>query len=159
MFFDRALYELDLAIVRFAYYNSLYRTYEAINDNYRTIEEQNRIIAQNNAAIVQQNADLSAGQPMADESYRLATSLGLVQSYADANVKYYYDDGVFFIVGADGQYQTIVPPAGAIVDQLPDDYEIVILGGNEYYRVDNTIYRMVVIQGKACFEVLGQQVV
>jgi hypothetical protein len=95
---------------------------------------------------------------LADESYLLAASLGLVQSFADANVKYYYDDGVFFIEGKDGQYQTIIPPAGAIISELPDDYEVVVLGGKEYYRVDNTIYRMVVLEGKAYFEVLGQQV-
>ena len=158
VYFDRMLYDLDLVMLNFAYYNTLYRTYDAIDDNYRTIEEQNRIIAQNNAAIAQQNSAMASGQAMADESYNLARSLGLVQSYADANVKYYYDDGVFFILGADGQYQTIVPPAGAIIDQLPEDYEIVVLGGAEYYRVDNTIFRMVVIEGKACFEVLGQQV-
>ena len=67
-------------------------------------------------------------------------------------------DGVFFIEGKDGQYQTIIPPAGAIITELPDDYEVVVLGGNEYYRVDNTIYRTVAIDGKAYFEVLGQQI-
>lgn len=79
-----------------------------------------------------------------------------MQSYADASVQYYYDDGVFFVKDADGQYRTIVPPAGAIVDALPDDYQTVTLGGAQYYQVDDTIYRMVIIEGKACFEVLGQ---
>jgi hypothetical protein len=152
------LYDLDLVLIDFAYYNTINRTYSAINDNYRTIEEQNRVIAENNAAIASQNAALAAGNTLADASYNLAASLGLVQSFADANVKYYYDDGVFFIEGKDGQYQTIIPPAGAIISELPDDYETVVLGGQEYYRVDNTIYRMVVIDGKAYFEVLGQQV-
>ena len=152
------LYDLDLVLIDFAYYNTVSRTYSAINENYRTIEEQNRIIAENNAAIASQNLAMSAQTRLADESYNLATSLGLVQSYADANVKYYYDDGVFFIDGKDGQYQTIIPPAGAIISELPDDYETVVLGGQQYYRVDNTIYRMVVIDGKAYFEVLGQQV-
>ena len=58
----------------------------------------------------------------------------------------------------DGQYQTIIPPAGAIISELPDDYETIVLGGQEYYKVDNTIYRTVAIDGKAYFEVLGQQV-
>jgi len=39
---------------------------------------------------------------------------------------------------------------------LPDDYEIVVLGGKEYYRVDNTIYMMTVSEGRPYFEVLGQ---
>ena len=165
VYFDRMLYDLDLVLIDFAYYNTVYRTYNAINDNYRTIEEQNRIIAENNAAIASQNAALasqdnafSARSQAAELSYNLASSLGLVQSYADASLKYYYDDGVFFIDGKDGQYQTIIPPAGAIIAELPDDYETVVLGGQEYYRVDNTIYRMVAIDGKAYFEVLGQQV-
>lgn len=159
VYFDRVLYDLDLVLIDFAYYNTVSRTYNAINDNYRTIEEQNRVIAENNALIASQNAAMAGrSAALADESYQLAASLGLVQSYADANVKYYYDDGVFFIEGKDGQYQTIVPPAGAIITELPDDYEVVVLGGKEYYRVDNTIYRMVAIDGKAYFEVLGQQV-
>ena len=90
-------------------------------------------------------------------SYNLATKLGLVQSYASANSEYYYDDGVFFILGADGQYKTIIPPAGALIKALPDDYDIVVLAdGNEYYRVDDTIYRMTVTDGVPYFEVLGQ---
>ena len=141
VYFDRMLYDLDLVLIDFAYYNTVYR-----------------IIAQNNAVIASQNTAIAGQSRLADESYLLAASLGLVQSFADANVKYYYDDGVFFIEGKDGQYQTIIPPAGAIISELPDDYEVVVLGGKEYYRVDNTIYRMVVIEGKAYFEVLGQQV-
>ena len=158
VYFDRVLYDLDLVLIDFAYYNTINRTYSAINDNYRTIEEQNRIIAENNAVIAQQNSAMASRSQLADASYNLAASLGLVQSYADANVKYYYDDGVFFIEGKDGQYQTIIPPAGAIITELPEDYEVVVLGGQEYYRVDNTIYRAVAIDGKAYFEVLGQQV-
>ena len=158
VFFDRVLYDLDLVLIDFAYFNTVNRVYSAINDNYRTIEEQNRIIAENNAVIAQQNAAVATRSNLADASYNLASSLGLVQSYADANLKYYYDDGVFFIDGKDGQYQTIIPPAGAIIAELPDDYEVVVLGGQEYYRVDNTIYRTVAIDGKAYFEVLGQQV-
>lgn len=86
----------------------------------------------------------------------LADRLGLVQSYADARIPYYYQDGVFYAPGPDGQYYVIVPPAGALVESLPDDYEIVVLGGKEYYRVDNTIYMMTVSEGRPYFEVLGQ---
>ena len=46
-----------------------------------------------------------------------------------------------------------------IVDKLPDDFEVVELGGGTYYKVDDTIYRMIVsADGDACFEVLGQLV-
>ena len=154
--FNRALYELDLILCDFAYFNTVYRTYDAINDNYRTIQEQNEIIAQNNATIAAQNQVVANNKAVADESYSLASSLGLIQSYADANVQYYYDDGVFFVKDGDDQYKTIVPPAGAIISVLPDDYETVTLQGKEYYKVDNTIFRMIVNDGKAYFEVLGQ---
>ena len=131
-----------------------------INDNWRTIEEQNEIIARNNATIAQQNltvAQLKSQNLAANESYNLARKLGLIQSFAYADATYYYDDGVFFIVNSLGQYETIVPPAGAIVESLPDDYEVVTLvDGHEYYRVDDTIYRAMVMQGDAYFEVLGQ---
>lgn len=156
IFFDRALYNLDLLICDIAYYNTVYRVYDRINDNYRTIDEQNSIIAQNNATIAAQNAAIAAQNAAATASYARANELGLFQSFADANVKYYYDDGIFFIEGPGGQYQTIVPPAGAIITELPDDYEVVILNGEEYYKVDDTIYQVVINNGKAVFEVLGQ---
>lgn len=183
--FARSLYALELDVIRFAYYNNVYRTYNTINSNYSTILEQNRTIAENNALIAQQNATIAqqnaaidaqnaaisaqqaaaAAQQQAVDmntlkslaSYNLATKLGLVQSYASANSEYYYDDGVFFILGADGQYKTIIPPAGALIKALPDDYDTVVLAdGNEYYRVDDTIYRMTVTDGVPYFEVLGQ---
>ncbi len=154
--FDIGLYELDLLAVRLAYYNTIDYQYDIINENYGTIAEQHATIAANNATIAAQNESIAAGSEKASESYELAKSLGLVQSYAAADQTYYYDDGIFFIE-KDGQYYTIVPPAGAIVETLPDDYETVTLGGQTYYKVDDTIYRTVILDGKAVFEVLGQQ--
>ena len=158
IFFDRALYNLDLILLDFAYYNTVYRSYSRINDNYRTIQEQNEIIARNNAEIAAQNQIIANSNKAANASYDLASRLGLFQSYADANVNYYYDDGIFFIEDKDGQYKTIVPPAGALISELPDDYEIITLAGDEYYKVDDTVYRMIFSNGKAYFEVLGQLV-
>lgn len=179
--FDIALYNLELDVLNFAWYTHSYHTYSVVNSNYSTINEQNRIIAQNNAtiaeqnaAIAQNNATLAAQQAdiasqeqanaaaqqyaqKAEESYLLAAKLGLVQSYADAGVEYYYDDGVFFTVDGAKQYRTIVPPAGALIKALPDDYEMVTLAdGQKYYRVDDTIFRMVVSDGVPYFEVIGQ---
>ena len=156
IYFDRALYNLDLILIDFAYYNTVRRSYRIANENYRTIAEQNEIIAENNATIAAQNAAIASGNLAAEASYNLAARLGLFQSFANANQQYYYDDGIFFIEGANGQYQTIVPPAGALIAELPDDYEIIVLDGDEYYKVDDTVYRTVVIDGKALFEVLGQ---
>ena len=175
--FDRALYALELDVLRFAYYNNVYRTYNTVNSNYATINEQNQIIAQNNATIAAQNAAIAqnnatiaaqqaaqANTPTVDlntlksyASYQLALKLGLVQSFAANGQEYYYDDGVFFVADAKGQYKVIVPPAGALIKALPEDYETVTLAdGNEYYKVDDTIYRTTVADGVPYFEVLGQ---
>lgn len=175
--FDRALYELELDVLHFAYYSNVYRTYNTVNSNYATINEQNRIIAENNATIAAQNATIAqnnatmAAQASASSanremdmntlksyaSYQLATKLGLVQSFAANGQEYYYDDGVFFVAGDDGKYKVIVPPAGALIKALPEDYDTVTLSdGNEYYKVDDTIYRMTVSDGVPYFEVLGQ---
>ena len=86
-----------------------------------------------------------------------AKSLNLIRNYAAAGTEYFYNDGVFFVRGEDGQYVVIVPPAGAMVDALPEDFEEFEFDGNTYYKVDDTVYRMTVSEeGKACFEVLGQ---
>lgn len=157
IFFDRALYDLELVLCDFAFYSTVNHVYREVNSNYQTIAEQNAIIAQNNATIAAQNNAIASGNAaVADESFALANRLGLFQSYANAGQQYYYDDGIFFIEDASGQYKTIVPPAGALISELPDDYEIVVLDGQEYYKVEETIYRTVVVKGVAYFEVLGQ---
>lgn len=144
------------ARVRFAYYASVYHAYDVIDSNYRTILQQNRIIAQNNARIARQNSSLALNSSRALSSYEIANALGLVQSYAGINTDYYYEDGVFYTVNKKGNYEVIVPPAGALVDELPDDYDVIVLNGNEYYKVDDTVYRSVLIEGTPCLEVLGQ---
>ena len=85
-----------------------------------------------------------------------ANELRLSRSYAAANSEYYYLDGVFYSMGTDGQYYVIVPPAGALVESLPEDFDTVILNGKEYFKVDNTVYQMTIAEGKPYFEVLGQ---
>ena len=149
--------DMTWAAVRLSYYNTVANTYSQINENNQYIAEQNAIIAQNNAVIAQQNAQISASQQQAQVAYSLATQLGLVQSYAAAGSDYYYQDGVYYVMDANGQYKVIVPPAGALVETLPEDFDLVTLAdGNEYYKIDDTIYRVVVLEGKPYFEVLGQ---
>ena len=148
--------------IRIDYYNTVNYTYNTINENNKYIAEQNETIAKNNAIIAQQNETLAAqAQAMSqrsDEAYRLATAMGLIQSYASAQAEYYYQDGVFYAKNANGEYYTIVAPAGAVVDSLPDDYDAFTFNGKEYYKVDNTVYRIVISDGKPYFEVLGQMV-
>ena len=143
--------------VRLSYYTTAINTYSQINENNRYIAEQNEIIARNNATIAAQNAAIAQGQQLAQASYTLANQLGLVQSYAAAGTEYFYQDGVFYAMDAAGQYKVIVPPAGALVETLPEDYDLVTLNdGNEYYKVDDTVYRITISEGKPYFEVLGQ---
>lgn len=147
---------LVLAPIHFAYYYDTYRSYRAIDANNRIIDEQNRIIARNNAMIASQNSMFALNSSRASSAYSLADRLGLVQSYAYADQPYYYQDGVFYIVNADGQYEVIVPPAGALVSELPDDYDTITLDGMEFYKVDDTVYRLTIIEGTPYLEVLGQ---
>ena len=149
---DRALFNA----VRFSYYCNTYRTFNTVFDNYNVIAQQNLIIAQNNARIAAQNASYALNNGRALSAYELANKLGLVQSYAYANSDYFYQDGVFYSVNASGGYTTIVPPAGALVSSLPDDYETIVLSGVEYYMVDNTVYRTILFDGQPYLEVLGQ---
>ena len=142
--------------VRFSYYNTLFNNYRQINENNRYIAEQNEIIAKNNATIAAQNAAIAMNQKQAASAFSLADELGLVQSYAAANAEYFYQDGVFYAQDPSGEYKVIVPPAGAMVDSLPEDYEMVTLGGEEYYKVDDTVYKVTLSDGKPFFEVLGQ---
>ena len=144
-----------LTSVRFSYYNAVDRSYSAINQNYAIIAEQNRIIAQNNAIIAQQNARLALNSTNANLAYLLASQLGLIQSFASATTPYYYQDGVFY-TGSGHNFRTIVPPAGAIIASLPEDYIIVQYGGDPFYRVEDTLYRQFVVDGAPYFEVLGQ---
>ena len=149
---DRAI----LNTIRFAYYVDTYRSFSRTFDYYNVIARQNLIIAQQNARIAARNAAYALNSNRALSAYELAERLGLVQSYAYANSNYYYMDGVFYTISASGVYSTIVPPAGALVTSLPDDYEVIVMNGIEYYLVDNTVYRTTLFEGIPYLEVLGQ---
>lgn len=149
--------------VNMAYYSTVARTYSQIAANNQEIALQNRIIAQNNEIIAQnneiiaaQNAEIASGQDKASASYALAERLGLVQSYAYAGSTYYYQDGLFYVQDQDGHYKVIIPPAGALVENLPDDYDVITLAGEDYYKVDETVYKVTINAGKPYFEVIGQ---
>lgn len=72
------------------------------------------------------------------------------------DVDYFYEDGVFYVITDYGTYYEIDPPAGALVDRLPEDLRKVRIDGREYYRYEDTVYRLVVVEGIPYFEVLGQ---
>lgn len=144
-----------LTACTFAYFIDNAYALDRIDENASIIASQNAAIAANNEVLAGQEAALAANAAKVGESASLAASLGLVQSFAATGAEYYYNDGVFYMKEGDG-YTVIVPPAGALVENLPEDFEVVDYGGVEYYKVDDTLYRTVVIDGKAWFEVLGQ---
>jgi hypothetical protein len=88
--------------------------------------------------------------------YDSYNGLRLTHSYVPAGTEYYYQDGVFYIIDSLGLYRTIIPPTGAFVEYLPDDYTTFRRGGNLFYRVDDTVYTLRFIDGLPIFEVLGQ---
>ena len=153
---ERAIDRAILRSIRFAYYVDTYRTFSRTFDYYNVIARQNLIIAQQNARLAARNAAYALNSSRALTAYELAEKLGLVQSYAYANSEYFYQDGVFYTISASGVYSTIVPPAGALVTSLPDDYEVIVMNGIEYYMVDNTVYRTTLFEGMPYLEVLGQ---
>jgi len=69
------------------------------------------------------------------------------------NQEYYYQDGVFYIL-QDGQYYVIDAPIGALVTQIPADYDEVEIDGKTYYVVEETVYKTTVIDGALYFEVV-----
>ncbi len=66
---------------------------------------------------------------------------------------YYYQDGVFYIL-QNGQYYVIEAPIGALVTEIPTDYDEIELDGKTYYQVENTLYKATVIDGALYFEVV-----
>jgi Family of unknown function (DUF6515) len=48
-------------------------------------------------------------------------------------VGFYYYDGAFFRPTTAGDYTAVVPPVGAVVPQLPDGSEAIVVGPTTYY--------------------------
>lgn len=142
-------------VCSFAYYTDSY--YE-----FGTNNEFADAITKNNAFTVAANVTNAKDKGMTLDAYtalkacRLADDLGLVQSFGDLATDYYYTDGVFYTLSSDGRYYTVVPPAGALVYSLPDDSRMLMLNGEEYFAVDETVYRSANVAGQDCFEVIGQ---
>lgn len=70
------------------------------------------------------------------------------------NQEYYYQDGVFYIL-QNGQYYVIEAPIGALVTEIPADYDEIELDGETFYLVENTLYKVTVIDGALYFEVVS----
>lgn len=99
-------------------------------------------------------AELSSIYAAQNASYTVRTS----DDYYNTNLlnqagqDYYYQDGVFYTL-RNGEYCVIEAPIGALVDEIPEDYDEVELGGKTYYQVEDTLFKPTIIDGKLRFEV------
>ena len=99
-------------------------------------------------------AELSSIYAAQNANYTLRTS----DDYYNTNLvnqagqNYYYQDGVFYTL-ANGEYAVIEAPIGAIVDEIPEDYDEIEMGGKTYYQVEDVLYKPTIIGGKLRFEV------
>lgn len=100
-------------------------------------------------------AELSGYYAARNTNYTLRTS----DDYYNTNLvnqagqDYYYLDGVFYTLN-NGEYRVIEPPIGALVEEIPEDYDEIELGGKTYYQVEDTLYKPTIINGKLHFEVV-----
>ncbi|MCI2083110.1 MAG: hypothetical protein LKK19_04890 [Bacteroidales bacterium] len=77
---------------------------------------------------------------------------GSIASDSDG-IQYYCDDGVFYVY-SHGRYLVVKPPIGALVTSIPNDYYVISLSGGTFYKIDDTLYQDVVIDGSIYFEVV-----
>ena len=63
---------------------------------------------------------------------------------------------VFYIVNSNGQFALSFPPVGALGEAMPEAYDTITPHGMDFYKVDDTVYRLTLVEGKPYLEVLGQ---
>ena len=100
-------------------------------------------------------AELSSIYAARNADYTVRTSDDYYNSNlaAQAGQEYYYQDGVFYTL-KNGEYCVIEAPIGALVEEIPEDYDEVELGGKTYYQVEDTLFKTTIIDGKLLFEVV-----
>ena len=99
-------------------------------------------------------AELSSIYASRNADYVVRTSDDYYNSnlLAQAGQDYFYQDGVFYTL-KNGEYCVIEAPIGALVDEIPEDYDEIELGGKTYYQVEDTLFKPTIIDGKLRFEV------
>lgn len=75
------------------------------------------------------------------------------------NISYYYYYGTFYINDRlNDDYVVTSPPIGAIVDAIPDGYEVKIIDEKEYLIYDNTWYKQVELEnGEIGYKVVSEE--
>ncbi|MBO6068978.1 MAG: hypothetical protein J6T49_01435 [Bacteroidales bacterium] len=114
-----------------------------------------KINAINNAIIRAERAARLATRysVVINRTYVPRTYATIIETVRD-DIDYYYKDGVFYIIGANGDYYVIEPPIGALVEAIPSDYERVVIDDEIFYKVDDTLYKVTIVEGIPYFEVV-----
>ena len=104
----------------------------------------------------QRAAELSRVYSTSNKGYVIRTSDDYYQTNLlnQTGQDYYYQDGVFYIL-KNGQYYVIEAPIGALVTEIPTDYDEIVLEGKTYYLVENNLYKATVLDGALYFEVVS----
>jgi hypothetical protein len=68
-----------------------------------------------------------------------ALPVGYVQTSV-GTTGYYYYDGVYFRPTTEGTYTVVAPPVGAMVPQLPNGADAIVLGSETYYYGGGAFY-------------------
>ncbi len=66
---------------------------------------------------------------------------------------YYYGDGVFYEHAGGGELLEVDPPVDAMVFELPEAAERVHVDGEPYYRVEDTYFRRIRVDGLVLYKV------
>lgn len=70
---------------------------------------------------------------------------------------YYYNDGFFYQPYADGGYQIVEPPVGAVVTQLPAGAQSIVIDGVQYYELNGVYYQPVTnADGSIGYQIAGK---
>ena len=72
--------------------------------------------------------------------------------------QYYYSEGAFYVQRSATEYEVVGPPIGAVVESIPNDCEEFVLEGQTYYKVDDTYYKAIYMEGVLMYEVVGKEV-
>jgi hypothetical protein len=73
------------------------------------------------------------------------------------NDLYYYYGGAFYTPADGGGYQVTVPPVGAVVPQLPEGSQSIVINGQQYFEFSGVYYTQTVDEkGKKVYVVAGR---
>jgi hypothetical protein len=68
--------------------------------------------------------------------------------------RYYYHYGTYYsFVPEEEAYEVVEPPDDALVPEIPEDAEKVVINGKVYYRYGDTLYKPVFVNGELMYRI------